>query len=360
MMPVSSPPAMLRPLALAALTLLLALPARAQTLPAGVDSLARAFMAQTNAPSLVVAVTRGGVRTVAGYGLVDGAAPDGRTRYEIGSVTKTFTSLALAQAVGRGEVGLGTPVQALLPDSVRLAVVGRPVTLGDLASHAAGLPRLPAPMTPASILDPYADYSASDLMRFVASVRPDSAGVRYAYSNVGTGLLAYALARRAGTGVEALLLRDVAGPLGLASTTMSGPVAAPHTGSGTPIAPWAWTDALAGAGGLRSDAADLLTLAEAIARPDRAPALSDAIRLATAPRFAATGRFRVGLAWHLLPEAAGPVRSVVHNGATFGSVAFVGVLPGEDVGVVLLANVGAAGPLDALAGQIMRVLAPAP
>ncbi|HEX9951632.1 MAG TPA: serine hydrolase domain-containing protein [Rubricoccaceae bacterium] len=351
---------MLRLLTLAALALMLALPARAQTLPAGVDSLARAFLAQTNAPSLVVAVTRGGVRTVVGYGLVDDAAPDARTRYEIGSVTKTFTALALAQAVGRGEVALGTPVQALLPDSVRLAVVGRPVTLGDLASHASGLPRLPAPFTPASILDPYADYSPADLMRFAATVRPDSAGAAYSYSNVGAGMLAWALARRAGLGVEALLRRDVIEPLGLTSTTTSGPVAAPQTGSGTPVAPWSWTDALAGAGALRSNAADLLTLAEAIARPDRTPALADAIRLATAPRFSATGRFRVGLAWHLLPEAEGPVQAVLHNGATFGSVAFVGVLPGADVGVVLLANSGAAGPLDALAGQLLRALTPAP
>ncbi|HEX8299262.1 MAG TPA: serine hydrolase domain-containing protein [Rubricoccaceae bacterium] len=344
-------------LALVALALLTALPARAQDLPARIDSLARAFVAETGAPSLVVALTRGGVRSVAGYGLVDGMAPDAQTRYEVGSVTKAFTSLALAQAVGRGEVTLDTPVQDLLPDSVRLTTVGRPITLGDLASHTSGLPRLPVPFMPTSILDPYADYDEADLMRFAATVRPDSAGAGYSYSNVGTGLLAWVLARRAGVGVEALLERDVAGPLGLTATTMSGDAAQPHTTSGTPIAPWSWTDALAGAGGLRSNTADLLTLAEAVARPERAPALAGAIRLAATPRSASAGRFRVGLAWHLLPEAAGPVRGIFHNGATFGSVAFVGVLPEADAGVVLLANTGAAGPLDALAGQILRVLA---
>ena len=141
---------------------------------------------------------------------------------------------------------------------------------------------------------------------------------------------------------------------------MSGPVAPPHTASGTPIPPWGWTDAPAPASALRSTAADLLTLAEAVARPDRAPSLAGALRLATAPRFVSGGRFRVGLAWHLLPEADGPVRSVVHNGATFGSVAFVGVLPEADAGVVLLSNIGAARPLDALAGQIIQALTPAP
>lgn len=152
--------------ALLTISLLLAASATAaQPLPARIDSLARAFMAQTGAPSLVVGVTRGGVRTVAGYGAVSGEVPDATTRYELGSVTKTVTSLVLARAVLRGDVALDTPVQTLLPDSVRMPVVGRPITLGDLASHTSGLPRLPVPFAPASFLDPYADFDAADLMR---------------------------------------------------------------------------------------------------------------------------------------------------------------------------------------------------
>lgn len=339
------------------LLFLLAAPAaHAQALPARADSLARAFLAATGAPSLVVAVTQNGVRTVAGYGLVDGAAPDASTRYEIGSVTKTFTALALARAIERGDVALDTPVQALLPDSVRLAVVGRPMTLVDLATHTAGLPRLPVPFAPAAIVDPYADYTEADLMGFLQTVRPDSAGVRAAYSNVGVGLLAALLARHERLGVEALLMRDAIAPLGLSATSFSGSVAPPHTTAGTPIGAWTWTDALAGAGALRSDAADLLTLAEAVSRPDRAPALAAALRLVVAPRFDAT-RYRLGLAWHLLP-AAGPVRLAFHNGATFGSVAFVGVVPEADLGLVLLSNAGANEALDRLAFALIGVLAP--
>ena len=330
-------------------------PLPAQPLPARIDSLARAYMSQTGAPSLVVGVTRGGVRTVAGYGAVGGAVPDAATRYEIGSVTKTFTSLALARAVLRGDVALDTPVQALLPDSVRVPVVGRAMTLGDLASHTSGLPRLPVPFAPASILDPYADFDEADLMEAVAAARPDSAGVRYAYSNFGAGLLAHALAWSDGTVVGEVLLDDVTEPLGLTETYLGGDVATPRTTGGTDIAPWSWTDALAGAGGLRSNAADLLTLAEAVARPERAPALADAIRLATTPRVQASLRVRIGLAWHLLP-GEGPVETVFHNGATFGSVAFVGVVPAKDVGVVLLSNVGAASALDALAHAVLRAV----
>lgn len=338
------------------LSLILAAPLTAQPLPPRADSLARAFLASTGAPSLVVAVTQNGVRTVAGYGTVDGAAPDAATRYEIGSVTKTFTALALARAVERGGVALETPVQALLPDSIRLAVVGRPITLVDLATHTAGLPRLPVPFVPASFVDPYADYTEDDLMGFVQTVRPDSAGVRAVYSNVGVGLLAWALARHEHVGVEALLDRDVIAPLGLTTTSFSGAVAPPHTTAGTPIGAWTWTDAIAGAGALRSDAADLLTLAEAVSQPERAPALAAALRLVTEPRFDAS-RYRLGLVWHLLP-AAGPVRLAFHNGATFGSVAFVGVVPNADLGLVLLSNAGASEALDGLAFALLGVLVP--
>ena len=338
------------------LIVLLAPAGRAQPLPPAADSLARAFMAQTGAPSLVVAVSRGGLRTVAGYGEVAGARPDAATRYEIASVTKTFTALALADAVARSEVALDTPAQALLPDSVRLAVVNRPVTLGDLITHGSGLPRLPAPFAPASMLDPYADFTEADLMRFAASVRPDSAGVRYGYSNAAVGLLGWMLARRDGTTYADLVARRVLAPLGLASTSTGGPVAQPYMTSGTAIAAWTFTEASVAAGGLRSSADDLLRYAEAVARPDeRAPTLADAIRLATAPRFASPGRFRIGLAWHLLPET-GPVEVVFHNGATFGSVAFVGVVPERDLSVVLLSNVGAVREMDALAFGVLRAL----
>lgn len=317
-------------------------------------------MAETGAPSLVVAVSRGGARSVSGYGAVDGAPPDASTRYEIASLTKPFTALALADAVVCGEVALDTPVQALLPDSVRLVVVGRPVTLADLATHTAGFPRLPAPFAPAVFLDPYADYTDTNLMAFAGSVRPDSAGAAYGYSNAGFGLLGWLLARRESTSVEALVRRRVLGPLGLASTSAGGEVAPPRTASGTPLAPWTFTDALAGAGALRSNAADLLTLAEALARPEeRAPALAEAIRLATAPRFDVPGRFRVGLAWKLLPEA-GPVEVALHNGATFGTVSFVGVALERDVVAVVLSNIGANEAMDRLGSDVLRAVTAAP
>ena len=96
---------------------------------------------------VVAGVTSAEGRFVVGYGHLsadDPTRPDGDTVFEIGSITKVFTSTVLADLVSRGELGLEVPVQSLLGDEVRMpARNGADITLGHLATHSSGLPRLP-------------------------------------------------------------------------------------------------------------------------------------------------------------------------------------------------------------------------
>ncbi|MGK3151714.1 serine hydrolase domain-containing protein, partial [Staphylococcus shinii] len=92
-----------------------------------------------------------------------GPRPDADSRFEIGSITKTFTALLLADAVVRGDLKLDGAVEAALPDSLRLRdSAGAPLRWRDLATHRSGLPRLATNMTPARP-DPYADYDWASL-----------------------------------------------------------------------------------------------------------------------------------------------------------------------------------------------------
>ena len=122
---------------------------------------------------------------------------DARTHFEFGSVTKTFVGLLLAQMALARELALDEPVQEALGLPLSDAR-GQPITWADLATHRSGLPRLPDNLRHQGNPDPYAAYSASDLDAFVrewkADVPRDS---RWAYSNLGFGLLGHALARRA-------------------------------------------------------------------------------------------------------------------------------------------------------------------
>ncbi|HUJ30480.1 MAG TPA: serine hydrolase domain-containing protein, partial [Candidatus Acidoferrum sp.] len=78
-------------------------------------------------------------RRVVAYGHLEKGDPralNGDTVFEIGSATKVFTSLLLAEMVERGEVALDDPVSKYLPPDVKMPERnGRSITLIDLATH---------------------------------------------------------------------------------------------------------------------------------------------------------------------------------------------------------------------------------
>ena len=94
---------------------------------------------------IVVGVIDPQGRRVVAYGSLNQGDPwplNGDTIFEIGSVTKVFTSVLLADMVERGEVALADPVAKYLPPEVKVPERGgRVITLVDLSTHTSGLPR---------------------------------------------------------------------------------------------------------------------------------------------------------------------------------------------------------------------------
>lgn len=283
---------------------------------------------------------------VVGHGRLgpgDAATPDGRTVYEIGSITKVFTATLLAQAVRDKELGLHDPVQRYLPDSVRFRALGeRPVSLYDLATHTSGLPRMPENFAPADSTNPYADYTVERLYAFLNDFRPTRApGERAEYSNVGMGLLGHVLARHAETDYESLVRERIAGPLGMDDTRVSltgdmrSRLAHGHDATLRPVPNWDLT-ALAGAGALRSTTDDMLRFLAANLRLVDTPLAGD-LRETQGPRerFGGEGRF-VGLGWMIRKRYGRTIRW--HNGGTGGYRTFVGFDPQQRRGVVVLSN----------------------
>jgi len=151
---------------------------------------------------IVVGVIGPTERRVVSWGTFDGGAKKvaGDTIFEIGSVTKVFTSLLLADAVARGEVALDDPVSKFLPANVKVPERGgKKITLLDLATHTSGLPSTPNNLVPKDPSNLYADYTVGQLYDFLSSYTlPRDIGSQYEYSNLGVGLLGIALARRVG------------------------------------------------------------------------------------------------------------------------------------------------------------------
>ncbi len=286
-----------------------------------------------------------GRRHVYEYGRLNGQGSpevDANTVFEIGSITKTFTTTLLAAMVRQGEVALDDPVSKFLPSEVRMQANGRDITLEDLATQSSGLPPMPANFHPKNVEDPYADYGTPQLDGFLTGYTPPTApGVKYEYSNLGVGLLGYVLSRRAGVPYERLIEQRVLAPLGMSDTRlvltpdMKRRLAPGHNRDGDEVSGWTF-DALASAGALRSTVNDLMRYVAANLDSTSRP-LGAVLRGAHQPRRPTTiPNTQIGLAWHVLRVNNSDV--IWHNGETGGYHSFIAVDPTRHVGVVVLSN----------------------
>lgn len=295
---------------------------------------------------VVAGVTSAEGRIVVGYGSLsanDSTQPDGDTVFEIGSVTKVFTSTLLADLVSREELGLDTPVQDLLGDEIQMPTRnGVEITLGHLATHSSGLPRLPDNFDPENPANPYADYTGEDLNAFLSSYElARNIGDAVEYSNVGYGLLGHALAQREGIDFETLVTERILKPLKMLDTAVElSPdlrerFATGHDWRLLPAANWD-LPVFAGAGALRSTVNDLLTFLEANLGLHESSLLL-AMELAHVPRQGdpALG-MDIGLGWIVAIED--DREFVWHNGATGGYASFIGFDAEAGEGIVILSN----------------------
>src|SRR6267143_1245589 len=175
------------------------------------------------------------------------------------------------------------------------------------------------------------------------TIRSRDIGSTYEYSNLGVGLLGHALALKAGTSYEQLVTRRILTPLGMTETAitltpaMRGRLALGHDGEGKVVPNWD-LPTLAGAGALRSTAADLIAFLVANLDSTATP-LSRTLQQTHGERHATNDpNLKIGLAWHILSRPTGKI--VWHNGGTGGYRSFIGFDPARRIGVVVLCNDG--------------------
>ncbi len=334
-------------LAAAAVALVAAPPslrAQAPTIPDDVRRSAQARVDHGYNMGIVIGVVAPEGTTFAAYGSRDSthAPVDERTVFEIGSITKAFTGILLADMVSRGELDLDDPIQRYLPASVTVpGRGGRAMTLADLATHTSGLPRMPGNFAPADPANPYADYSVEQMLAFLSNhaLRRDI-GAEYEYSNYGFGLLGELLATRSGMTYEALVTTRLTRALAMTNTAitltpaMRARLAQGHVGT-TPVSHWD-IPTLAGAGALRSTAEDMVRFIRANLGLVDTP-LRSAMEASHEPRHrAGSETLQIGLGWHILIRDGRPV--VWHNGGTGGYRSFAGFRRDQSRGVVVLTN----------------------
>ncbi len=268
--------------------------------------------------------------------------PDSSTIYEIGSITKVFTSLLLADMGLKHEVELNDPVSKYLPADVKApSRNGQEITLLSLSTNRSGLPRTSSNLDPKDLDDPYADYDTKQLYEFISGFELSrDVNARWQYSNIGYSLLGHILSTAGKEELEALVDERICLPLHMPHTFFAVParlerrVAHGYSDGGQPVS--AWDFPLAGGGGLRSDMNDMLTFAAAnlgFTQTDLLPAM-EMTHVLQAKKDGNDTYTTMG--WTLSNDDGKCI--LFKDGGTGGYRSFLGIDKKNKVGVVVLSN----------------------
>ncbi len=312
-----------------------------------VDSLVRPYIQLKATAGICIAFVKDGKVETYSYGETkkgEKQLPDAdKTMFEIGSISKTFTAILLADEVVKGKMSLEDPINKYLPDSIPiLAFKDIPITLKTLSNHTSGFPRLPMNLYQKGddANNPYQNYDEKRMFTYLKNFKPfREIGVNYDYSNFAVGLLGMILAKQNNSTYEQLLSNTICKPLQLKNTKIllqdsdNQYFAQGHDEKGNATSAWD-LNTLAGAGGIRSTANDIAKYVEA--NMSKAPKqLQEAIDL-TQKITLNQGQNTIGLGWHM---TIGKKYTIIqHSGGTGGFRSFVGFDKERQLGVVVLSN----------------------
>ena len=263
------------------------------------------------------------------------------TIYEIGSITKVFTGILLAQQVLDERLKLEDEINNFLPDNINVPVMGdKEITFGNLTDHTSGLPGMPYNFRPANPRNPYADYTVEQMYEFISSYHPvRTVGSEFEYSNLAQGLLGHLLAINMDLTYEELMVQQIAFPLEMNDTRieltkrMKENLALGYSGR-RHVQNWD-IPALAGAGAIRSSTSDMAKFVSANLAYINSP-LREAMELSHQIRHDKAGDRSIAMGWHIMKGDKGNI--ICHGGATGGYRTFIGFVKETGKGVVLLTN----------------------
>lgn len=266
---------------------------------------------------------------------------DENSVYEIGSISKVFTSTLFADMVLNNEVSLDDPIEKYLPSDVKVPTRNdKKITLEHLATHTSSMPRMPNNFRPKDLTNPYADYTVQNMYDFLSGhiLRRDI-GEKYEYSNLGAGLLGHILSLKAQQTYEQLMIERICSVLGMDSTriTLTDDLKQRLAKGHNPrfeVSNWD-IPTLAGAGAIKSTAKDMLTFLAANMGVIKSK-LSDAMDMTHEARADVGKNMKVGLGWHIQDNEN--TRILWHNGGTGGHRSFCGFIKEKKIGVVVLSN----------------------
>lgn len=277
--------------------------------------------------------------------------------FEIGSITKVFTATILARLINEKKIQPGATVNHYF----RFRFKDRSqMRLTDLASHTAGLPRLPSNFITDKFdpANPYVNYTSGDLENYLKNDLQllSEPGTTYAYSNTGAGLLGYTLGISQKSTYSELLQKLIFDQYGMSGSYTS----RNHTGNhsrlvkgmneeGKEVPNWDF-DVLAGAGCVLSSVEDLVKFALAQFEPS-----NKELEMTRTPAFTISDNMKIGWGWHLITSRESGREYIWHNGGTGGYSSCMVLDVERKNGVIILSNIPPSnGKTDQLCFELMK------
>lgn len=268
--------------------------------------------------------------------------------FEIGSITKVFTSLLLVKAVDKGLLKLSDTIQNDWEIAWKETT---PITYEMLANHTSGLPRIPTNFIKYAMMNqqnPYEKYDEEALIEYLEENMSLNSvpGEKYAYSNLGAGLLAYLLCKKLDVTYEEALQQLIFESTSMKNTTtereqFEDQLVKGLDDKGKPTSNWDF-DALAGAGAIKSNVVDMLKFMQS-----QLTDTTQTIQLLQTMTYEGDP-FNMALGWHIIPGKD----LLWHNGGTGGYRSSIVLDSKTNKGVIILTNISAghkdAGSIDEL------------
>jgi CubicO group peptidase (beta-lactamase class C family) len=278
--------------------------------------------------------------------------------FEIGSLSKVFTSTLLAELAWQDKLQLDESIQKYLDfplnDSLR-------ITFKQLATHTSGLPRIPSGFIWESLWhmdNPYKDYDEEKLRTYLSSqmelkYKQDKA---FQYSNIGAGILGYVLTKVEGASYENMLQQMIFKPLDMHQSTTQRPLVAENlvpglTKRGKTATNWDLA-AIPGAGAILSSSQDLARFGQANLDPN-----NEVMNFQQQKAFSVDNKMDLALGWFILKQDS-TSRWHWHNGGTGSYRSSMVMNIDNKKGVAVLSNISAghdhAGKIDSLGFFLLK------
>ena len=282
---------------------------------------------------------------------------DQKSVFEIGSISKVFTSTILANFVIDEKINLNDNINGYLKTSFNN---NTEISFINLANHTSGLPRLPSNLDLAKVNpeNPYKEYKEKELEEYLTKHLELLNKEKYQYSNLGAGLIGYTLSKIENTTYENLLQNKIFSKFNMYNSTsdinkIKGNLVKGLNNEGNDVPNWELS-VLAGAGAIFSTVEDLSQFA--ISQFDNS---NKELKLTRKKTFEVNENMDIGLGWHILKSQSKNFW-YWHNGGTGGYSSSMVIDENTKNGIIILSNVSAFNPnmgnIDKLCFELMKTI----